>query len=72
MCPIIKQGCHIFRYNGSSLQVMVCMSVDAGEWAILGGTGKFMLAQGVIHKANISGVTKIDIEAVYNEIVVGE
>lgn len=28
-------------------------SGQKGEWAIVGGTGKFSLAQGVIHKQNV-------------------
>ncbi|CAN6234280.1 unnamed protein product [Urochloa humidicola] len=55
------------RYKGSSLQVMGT-SVHDGEWAIVGGTGKFMLAQGVIRKTNLErsiGLIKMDIYTVY-------
>ncbi|KAJ1701139.1 hypothetical protein LUZ63_000918 [Rhynchospora breviuscula] len=37
------------RFKGSSLQVMGPV-IEQGEWAIVGGTGEFTLAQGVIYK----------------------
>ncbi|TVU49925.1 hypothetical protein EJB05_01269, partial [Eragrostis curvula] len=37
------------RYKGSTLQVMGIV-VERGEWAIVGGTGEFAMATGVIHK----------------------
>ncbi|KAG8045410.1 hypothetical protein GUJ93_ZPchr0008g13244 [Zizania palustris] len=38
------------RFNGSMIQVMGTIPED-GEWAILGGTGEFVAAQGVVdHK----------------------
>ncbi|KAE8769856.1 32 kDa protein [Hordeum vulgare] len=39
----------IERFKGSTLQVMG-ISVEEGEWAIVGGTGQFAMANGVIHK----------------------
>ncbi|KAM3372369.1 hypothetical protein ACQJBY_019316 [Aegilops geniculata] len=37
------------RFKGSTLQVMG-ISVEEGEWAIVGGTGQFAMATGVIYK----------------------
>nr|CAB3456223.1 unnamed protein product [Digitaria exilis] len=37
------------RFSGSTLQVMG-ITVESGEWAIVGGTGQFALANGVISK----------------------
>ncbi|TVU51440.1 hypothetical protein EJB05_02871 [Eragrostis curvula] len=37
------------RYKGSTLQVMG-IPVEGGEWAIVGGTGQFAMATGVIKK----------------------
>ncbi|KAM3373125.1 hypothetical protein ACQJBY_019850 [Aegilops geniculata] len=37
------------RFKGSTLQVMG-ISVQEGEWAIVGGTGQFAMANGVIYK----------------------
>lgn len=37
------------RFKGSTLQVMG-ISVEQGEWAIVGGTGEFTMATGVISK----------------------
>lgn len=37
------------NYKGSTIQVMG-ISVEQGEWAIVGGTGKFAMATGVIYK----------------------
>ncbi|KAF8776529.1 hypothetical protein HU200_003244 [Digitaria exilis] len=37
------------RYSGSTLQVMGIV-VERGEWAIIGGTGQFAMATGVIYK----------------------
>ncbi|KAF6998551.1 hypothetical protein CFC21_014666 [Triticum aestivum] len=37
------------RFKGSTLQVMG-ISVEEGEWAIVGGTGQFAMANGVIYK----------------------
>nr|CAB3462273.1 unnamed protein product [Digitaria exilis] len=37
------------RYSGSTLQVMGIV-VERGDWAIVGGTGEFAMATGVIYK----------------------
>ncbi|CAL5089649.1 unnamed protein product [Urochloa decumbens] len=37
------------RFNGSTLQVMG-ITLETGEWAIVGGTGQFAMATGVISK----------------------
>ncbi|KAK3126817.1 hypothetical protein QOZ80_7AG0563270 [Eleusine coracana subsp. coracana] len=37
------------RFSGSTLQVMG-ITVETGEWAIVGGTGQFAMASGVISK----------------------
>lgn len=37
------------RFKGSTLQVMG-ISVEEGEWSIVGGTGQFAMANGVIYK----------------------
>ncbi|CAL4898866.1 unnamed protein product [Urochloa decumbens] len=37
------------KFNGSTLQVMGVV-VERGEWAIVGGTGEFAMATGVIYK----------------------
>ncbi|KAF3338172.1 Dirigent protein 11 [Carex littledalei] len=56
-------------FKGSTLQVSGPV-VEGGQWAIIGGTGEFPLAQGVIHKKvvernAIGDVTKLDIHAFY-------
>ena len=38
-----------YRYKGSTLQVMGIV-VEEAEWAIVGGTGEFAMATGVIQK----------------------
>jgi hypothetical protein len=40
---------HICRFNGSTLEVNGVI-VEKGEWAIVGGTGEFKMATGVIYK----------------------
>ncbi|CAM0955785.1 unnamed protein product [Alopecurus aequalis] len=58
------------RFKGSTLQVMGTV-VHKGEWAIVGGTGEFMLARGVIYKPyakylhNVGDVIEIDIHCLY-------
>ncbi|KAL6640893.1 hypothetical protein ACP70R_019074 [Stipagrostis hirtigluma subsp. patula] len=37
------------RFRGSTLQVMG-LSVEEGEWSIVGGTGQFAMARGIINK----------------------
>lgn len=37
----------LFRFKGSTLQVLGTTSIRDGEWAITGGTGEFAFAQGV-------------------------
>ena len=42
---------YVRRFVGSTLLVAGTYTTgQKGEWAIVGGTGKFSLAQGVIHK----------------------
>lgn len=43
------------RFKGSTLQVMGTV-VHEGEWAIVGGTGEFTLARGVIYKPYMKNV----------------
>ncbi|XP_078149634.1 pterocarpan synthase 1-like [Carex rostrata] len=57
------------RFKGSSLQVMGPV-VEQGEWAIVGGTGQFRMAQGIIFKkvleAKADGnILELDIHAFY-------
>lgn len=46
--------------------------VTSGQWAIVGGTGEFTLAQGVIYKKEInhcnSDIIELDIHALYTPI----
>uniref|UniRef100_A0A0A9FGW1 Dirigent protein n=1 Tax=Arundo donax TaxID=35708 RepID=A0A0A9FGW1_ARUDO len=56
-------------FEGSTLQVMG-PDVERGEWAIIGGTGEFTLAQGVIYKTlheqrGEGNIMEIDIHAIY-------
>lgn len=37
----------LFRFKGSTLQVLGTMNISNGAWAITGGTGEFAFAQGV-------------------------
>ena len=37
------------RFSGSTLEVMGIV-VETGEWAVVGGTGQFAMANGVISK----------------------
>ncbi|XP_078150148.1 dirigent protein 7-like [Carex rostrata] len=58
------------RFKGSSLQVMG-PDVEEGEWAIVGGTGEFCLAQGVIYKTFLKhqsdrNIMELDIHAFYS------
>lgn len=60
------------RFKGSSLQVMG-ESVYNGEWAIVGGTGEFRLAQGIIYKKNTKVtaegyIVELDIHAFYSAV----
>nr|CAB3472545.1 unnamed protein product [Digitaria exilis] len=41
---VFKNG----RFAGSTLKLLGSFGPDAGEWAVVGGTGEFTLAQGVI------------------------
>ncbi|KAF6998556.1 hypothetical protein CFC21_014671 [Triticum aestivum] len=58
------------RFKGSTLQVMGTV-VAEGEWAILGGTGEFALARGVIYKTyskyinQVGDVIELDIHCLY-------
>ncbi|KAF7103618.1 hypothetical protein CFC21_104592 [Triticum aestivum] len=38
------------RFKGSTLSVMGTTTEEQGEWAIVGGTGDFAMARGVIHR----------------------
>ncbi|KAJ3701116.1 hypothetical protein LUZ61_004821 [Rhynchospora tenuis] len=64
------------RFKGSSLQVVGAV-VERGEWAIVGGTGEFTLAQGVIYKTfyyqnrNLGNVIELDIHGFYLPMRVG-
>ncbi|XP_078163603.1 dirigent protein 22-like [Carex rostrata] len=52
-----------YRFRGSTLQVMG-IGVEfpsPGEWAIVGGTGQFTLAQGVIYKNKVTSTGGTDI-----------
>jgi Dirigent-like protein len=45
--------------------------VETGEWAIVGGTGVFLLAQGIIYKERLEensngNIIKLDIHALYS------
>ncbi|RCV09206.1 hypothetical protein SETIT_2G008600v2 [Setaria italica] len=40
------------RFKGSSLEVMG-PHIRFGQWAIVGGTGEFTLARGIIHKTEV-------------------
>ncbi|KAJ4813672.1 Dirigent protein [Rhynchospora pubera] len=60
------------RFKGSTLQVMGTV-VEEGDWAIVGGTGEFTLAQGVIYKkkvdiTNEGDVMEIIIQAFYTPL----
>ena len=46
---MLLTACVFYRFRGSTLQVMG-ISVEDGEWAIVGGTGQFTMARGVIYK----------------------
>lgn len=58
------------RFKGSTLQVMGTVVVK-GEWAIVGGTGEFTLARGVIYKSSTKFVqnegdsVELDIHCLY-------
>ncbi|KAJ1695037.1 hypothetical protein LUZ63_011735 [Rhynchospora breviuscula] len=63
------------RFKGSSLQVMGPV-VEEGEWAIVGGTGEFPLAQGVIYKKFLEqrsngNIMELDIHAFYSTLRTG-
>uniref|UniRef100_A0ACD5UGQ7 Uncharacterized protein n=1 Tax=Avena sativa TaxID=4498 RepID=A0ACD5UGQ7_AVESA len=62
------QGMHIFagnwhnwftivfedgRFKGSTLQIMGSSFGESNQWAIVGGTGEFTMAQGVIQRKNL-------------------
>lgn len=56
-------------FKGSTLQVMGPI-VEHGEWAIVGGTGEFTLAQGIIYKTfyqqhKDGNIMELDIHALY-------
>ncbi|KAL6622982.1 hypothetical protein ACP70R_019063 [Stipagrostis hirtigluma subsp. patula] len=56
-------------FDGSTLQVMGPV-VEEGEWSIVGGTGEFTLAQGVIYKRfheqrSEGNIMELDIHAFY-------
>jgi hypothetical protein len=60
------------RFKGSSLQVMGPV-VEEGEWAIVGGTGEFCLAQGIIYKKFLEqqsngNIIELDIHAFYSAV----
>lgn len=60
------------RLKGSSLQVMGPV-VEEGEWAIVGGTGEFCLAQGIIYKKFLEqqsngNIIELDIHAFYSAV----
>jgi hypothetical protein len=40
---------YIYRFKGSTFQVMG-LAVEGGELAIVGGTGEFAMATGVLHR----------------------
>ncbi|KAJ3705879.1 hypothetical protein LUZ61_009584 [Rhynchospora tenuis] len=52
------------RFKGSTLQVMGTV-VEGGDWSILGGTGEFTLAEGVIYKNRVETVSDGDIMEVF-------
>lgn len=63
----------IYRFNGSTLQVMGVLPPE-GEWAIVGGTGELAMARGTIkHRAALPppppgstfGFRQLDILALY-------
>ncbi|KAJ3688677.1 hypothetical protein LUZ61_017841 [Rhynchospora tenuis] len=60
------------RFKGSTLQVMGPV-VREGEWAVVGGTGQFSLAQGVIYKKFLEqrsdeNIVELDIHAFYTPL----
>lgn len=61
------------RFKGSTLQVMGTV-VEKGEWAIVGGTGEFTLARGVIYKPRaeyinqVGDVIELDIHCFYTPV----
>ncbi|KAJ4813671.1 Dirigent protein [Rhynchospora pubera] len=60
------------RFKGSTLQVMGTV-VEGGDWAIVGGTGEFTLAEGVIYKNKVEtlsdgDVMEVTIQAFYTPL----
>ncbi|KAJ4761198.1 Dirigent protein [Rhynchospora pubera] len=60
------------RFKGSTLQVMGTV-VEGGDWAIVGGTGEFTLAEGVIYKKKVEtlsdgDVMEVTIQAFYTPL----
>ncbi|KAF3328603.1 jasmonate-induced protein [Carex littledalei] len=60
------------RFKGSTLQVMGPV-VEGGEWAIVGGTGEFPMARGVIYKKfheqkKDGNIMELDIHAFYSAV----
>ncbi|KAJ3705521.1 hypothetical protein LUZ61_009226 [Rhynchospora tenuis] len=60
------------QFKGSSLQVMGPV-VERGEWAIVGGTGQFHLAHGVIYKKfheqrKNGNIMELNIHAFYSRL----
>uniref|UniRef100_A0ACD6A8M5 Uncharacterized protein n=1 Tax=Avena sativa TaxID=4498 RepID=A0ACD6A8M5_AVESA len=41
------------RFKGSTLQIMGSSFGESNQWAIVGGTGELMMAQGVIQRKNL-------------------
>lgn len=65
--------CLSCRFKGSTLQVMGTV-VEKGEWAIVGGTGEFTLARGIIYKPRaeyinqVGDVIQLDIHCFYTPV----